>query len=103
MISISYGIKQLSSKKVWEVYNKLIKEFQNELNILLNADKNKLSSLVDGKLVEFIIRNRENKLHIRPGYDGVYGQVTLEEKDLKDEKQEIQLNNQKSLREYENP
>jgi uncharacterized protein (TIGR00375 family) len=100
LISISYGIKQLSSKKVWDVYNKLIREFKNEFNILLNADKNKLSSLVDEKLVEFIIKNRENKLHIRPGYDGVYGRVTLEEKD---EKQEICSNSQKSLKEYENP
>ena len=37
LIASLYDIKQLSSKKVWEIYNTLIKNFNNEYNILLNV------------------------------------------------------------------
>lgn len=67
------------TKKVWEVYNRLIDRFGNEFNILLNIDKNDLEKTVDEKLAELIIKNREGKLVIEPGYDGVYGKLVLKE------------------------
>lgn len=65
----------LASKKTWEVYNSLINEFQNELNILLNIEKKDLLNKIDEKLVNLIILNREKKLKIKPGYDGTYGVI----------------------------
>lgn len=63
----------VSSQKVWIEYNKLIKEFGNELEILLNAEENKLRAVCSENIVEAIMKNRDGKLEIIPGYDGVYG------------------------------
>jgi len=68
---------QAFSKKVWTEYTKLIKEFGSELNILLNANKEKLKLLVNERLVDLIIKNREGKIKVQPGYDGVYGKLIL--------------------------
>jgi len=81
LIAAVYNIKQLNSKTIWNIYNNLIEKFYNELNILLNIPKEELiKSEIDEKLVELILLNRDNKLKIKPGYDGVYGKVLLPEK-----------------------
>lgn len=65
------------TKKVWEVYNRLIDRFGNEFNVMLNVEKPELEKTVDARLADLIIKNRENKLTVSPGYDGVYGQLVL--------------------------
>ena len=65
-----------SSKKAWGIYNEMISKFGNEFNILLDVKKERLiSEKVDEKLVDLIILGREGKLKVKPGYDGVYGEV----------------------------
>ncbi|MCD4666440.1 endonuclease Q family protein [archaeon] len=83
LIAVFYGIKQLSSKKVWDIYNKLINSFNDEFNIMLKISYEDLCKVIDDKLAHLIIRNREDKLTVKPGYDGVYGEVVLEEKKQK--------------------
>ncbi len=78
LIAAVFGIKQLGSKKVWEIYNKLIKNFNNEYNVLLKISIGDLKKVIDEKLANVIILNRENKLKINPGYDGVYGTIILD-------------------------
>jgi PHP family Zn ribbon phosphoesterase len=39
-----------------------------------------MSKIVEPKVAEAIIRVREEKVHITPGYDGVYGQLVLFDK-----------------------
>ena len=75
----------LASKKTWMVYNNLIEKFGNELNILLNADKYELIKALpqDELLVQLIIDNRIGNLKVKPGYDGVYGEAMLKEKQEK--------------------
>jgi len=63
----------MASKRVWEVYNNLIKEFDNELNILLVVSLEKLSKFVNEKVLELIDKNRKGKIKVKPGYDGLYG------------------------------
>lgn len=71
----------LSSKKTWEVYNSLIHYFKNEFNILLKvSEKELLEKKIDKKLVEIILLNRLGKLPVKPGFDGVYGEIVLKEK-----------------------
>ncbi|MEK6863046.1 MAG: endonuclease Q family protein [Nanoarchaeota archaeon] len=84
--------RPLASKNTWLIYNKLIEKFNSEFNIMLNASEKDLLEIVDKKLVDIILLNREGKLKIKPGYDGVYGQIILTEKET--------LQKQKSLTEF---
>ena len=71
----------LESPKTWAVYNNMIKDFENEFNILLNATKESLlGKSFDAKLVELILKNREGKIKVVPGFDGEYGKAILGEK-----------------------
>jgi len=71
----------LESKKVWGVYNSLISEFGNEFEILLNATKEKLVQKgANEKIAELIIRNRNEKIKVQPGFDGEYGKAMMGER-----------------------
>ncbi|MBI2148403.1 DNA helicase UvrD [Candidatus Woesearchaeota archaeon] len=98
LIASVYNIKLLSSKKVWEIYNLLIKNFENEYNILLNVSLEDLKKVVDEKLANVIIFNRENKLKINPGYDGIYGAIILNSS--QEHKKQIYVKKQKSLSDF---
>jgi len=92
VIASVLDIKQLNSKKILEIYNKLIKEFNDEFNVLLNVNYSDLIKVVHEKLAKVIVKNRNGELRIRPGFDGVYGSVILD----KEEK----IKEQKSLGEF---
>jgi len=92
LISAVYNIKQIYSKNIWNIYNKLISRFGNEFNVLLNADEKDLLEVVDKKLVNIILLNREGKLKIQAGFDGVYGKIILNQNET--------LQKQKSLQEF---
>ena len=80
IISLALGTS-MQSKKVWEVYNSLIKEFGNEFNILLNLSRDDLiKEDVDAKLVGLIMKNRNGNIKVKPGYDGEYGVAEIGEK-----------------------
>lgn len=84
IISLFLG-SAVESKSVWNLYNSLISEFENEFNILLNASKEQLlGKNVDEKLIELILRNREGKIKVKPGYDGEYGKVMMGLKNSED-------------------
>lgn len=87
LIAAIYDIKQLYSKKIWEVYNRLINNFGSEYNILLKVSLEDLKRVVDGELANYIIRNREGKLKIEAGYDGVYGKLILDKREKKQKQQ----------------
>ncbi|MBI2507962.1 DNA helicase UvrD [Candidatus Woesearchaeota archaeon] len=92
LIAVVYNIKQLNSRKVLNIYDSLIKNFGNEFNVLLNINENELKKAVHEKLAKIIILNRERKLRIKAGFDGVYGVIELDEKD--------KIKTQKSLGEF---
>ncbi|HUW43471.1 MAG TPA: hypothetical protein VMV95_00730, partial [Bacillota bacterium] len=68
---------------VWQIYNKLIENFDNEFNILLKVPKEKLIKDFNEKLVDLILKNREGNIKVKPGFDGEYGVALLEEKQKK--------------------
>ena len=70
----------LESKNTWKKYNELIEIFGNEFNILLNVSKEEFANKnVDEKTIDIILRNREEKIKVKPGYDGEYGKALLVE------------------------
>jgi uncharacterized protein (TIGR00375 family) len=77
IISLAIGTG-ISSKGCWKIYDELILNFENEFNILLEAKKENLSEILKNNfLVELILKNREGKIKVKPGYDGIYGQAVL--------------------------
>ena len=81
LIAAFYNINQLYSKKVWGVHNLMMKEFKNEFNVLLNVKEDELKKVVGEGLAKVIIDNRNGKINIKAGYDGVYGKLVLEGKE----------------------
>jgi uncharacterized protein (TIGR00375 family) len=58
-------------------YQNLIKKFGNEFNILLDVPAEDLKKSTLQKIAEGIIKVREGKVDIEPGYDGVYGKIKV--------------------------
>ncbi|MBL7100409.1 MAG: DNA helicase UvrD [Nanoarchaeota archaeon] len=75
IISAVIGIKQVYSKGVSEIYNKLISKFDSELNVLMVVPFEKLKGVVDEKIADAIMKVRNEEIEICPGFDGVYGQA----------------------------
>ncbi|MBU3964673.1 endonuclease Q family protein [Patescibacteria group bacterium] len=67
----------VSAKKVVIEYDKLINEFKNEFNILLNVEQSDLENIASIHIAEGIIRARQGRVNIEPGYDGVFGKVRI--------------------------
>lgn len=82
VISLAKNIG-MQTKECWEIYNSLIKEFGNEFDILLKIPKEKLIQGSDEKLADLILKNREGKIKVKPGFDGEYGVALLGEKQEK--------------------
>jgi PHP family Zn ribbon phosphoesterase len=77
IISTVLGASYPSVQKVWDVYNLLIGKFGDEYAVLMDAPMEQMSGIVEPKVAEAIVRVREEKVHITPGYDGVYGQLVI--------------------------
>ena len=77
IIATVLGASYPSVQKVWEVYNLLVGKFGNEYTVLMDAPVKEMSQIVEPKVAEAIVRVREEKVHITPGYDGVYGQLVI--------------------------
>ncbi len=77
IISLALGIG-VNSKGCWKIYNELIDKFENEFNVLLYVSKEKLGAVIKNELLlNLILKNREGKINVKPGYDGVYGEAVL--------------------------
>jgi uncharacterized protein (TIGR00375 family) len=66
--------------EVEKEYKNLIEKFKNEFNILINIPKLDLEAVTLPEIAEGIIRAREGKVFIEPGYDGVYGKIRIFQK-----------------------
>jgi len=76
IIADSFGVG-VASKRVREEYEKMIRAMDNEFSILLDADAASLKSAALPEIAEGILRVRQGKVHIEPGYDGEYGKIKI--------------------------
>jgi PHP family Zn ribbon phosphoesterase len=65
--------KPVSTKTVWNEYNKLVTGGRSEYDILRKTPEKELVALTNEKIAQIILKNREGNIKIIPGYDGEYG------------------------------
>jgi len=83
------GVGKASLSVVRE-YRGYLAKFGTEFDILLKASKEELLKGLPAKMAEGVLRVRQGKVDIRPGYDGEYGTISIFGKD-KPEQTEQQL------------
>lgn len=69
--------KKVGTRTCQQHYQRLINHFKSELSVLLETSKEELYSVVENKIASAIINVREGKVEIKPGYDGVYGEIGI--------------------------
>jgi uncharacterized protein (TIGR00375 family) len=77
VISAVIGANSPNSQKTWSLYNALISRFGNEYSVLIDADFNEIARVTNPLIAEAIVRVREGRVKVIPGYDGVYGQIII--------------------------
>ncbi len=77
IIAESFGVKSAGGKKVQEMYEKMIENIGNEFTILLDSSIDAIELGSTPIIAEAVRRVRAGEMHIRPGYDGVFGDVSI--------------------------
>ncbi len=67
----------VGAKQVEKEYKNLIEKFGNEFKVLIDTPLQDLTAVTLPEIAEGIIRVREGRVFIEPGYDGVYGKVRI--------------------------
>jgi len=90
IIAQSVG-KTAECQSVWDTYFRLVREFGNEQKVLTEVSTSEFAHLQLERVGQGIARMRKGAVHIAPGHDGEYGQISLFESELSEEKASGQL------------
>jgi len=100
IIATVLGVTYPSVQKVWEIYNALITKFGDEYTVLIDAPLEEMARIVDPRVAQAIVRVREDKVVVTPGYDGVYGELILGDEQKKETKPKREPIKQRSLADF---
>lgn len=76
IIAVLWG-RGPATKAVQMEYMKLVAELGSELELLVWAEEKDLASVAGEQLARTILQARRGHIRVEPGYDGVYGRVSL--------------------------
>jgi uncharacterized protein (TIGR00375 family) len=79
--------KRVGSNSVLSLYHKLVFAGGGEYEVLLELSREELLGLAPKKVVDGIMNVREGKVKIKPGFDGVYGEIKI----FEEEEESVQL------------
>jgi PHP family Zn ribbon phosphoesterase len=77
IIATVLGVDSPYAERVWAIYNPLIEKFGDEYSVLIDRSKSEIGSVVGEEVAEAVIRVREGRAKVIPGYDGVYGRLVI--------------------------
>jgi uncharacterized protein (TIGR00375 family) len=81
IIAKAMGHANVNTKKVQSVWTKLIEEFDNEINVLLNVEFENIVKVVGFKVACAVQCFRDSKIILHPGGGGKYGEIELPDLD----------------------
>ncbi|MDP2940444.1 MAG: endonuclease Q family protein [Candidatus Omnitrophota bacterium] len=90
IIAESKGLGK-ASQAVENEYHRIVSKFGTEFEVIAKASKEELLKAISPRTVEGIIRAREGRVEILPGYDGEYGTIKIFDENEQDKKGEEQL------------
>jgi uncharacterized protein (TIGR00375 family) len=79
IISHVIGAESPYTKKVLEIYDRLLARFGNELKVLLEVPQQELERAVESKIARAVLSVREGRVRYVPGFDGEYGRPIFDD------------------------
>lgn len=77
MIAQSVGVKGTQTKTVQKIYWQMLEQLGSEFQILRQLKIGEIKQVGFPVLAEAIRRMRSGEIRIKPGYDGVYGEIKV--------------------------
>lgn len=74
ILSASLGLGA-NSKKIQNMIDESYRKIGPELHVLLFAKPDELALVFDDKTIDLMLAIRQDKVKVKPGYDGVYGEI----------------------------
>lgn len=67
----------VGTRAVQTAYMRIVRELGGELDVLITGSSQDLQMTAGSSIAEAVLRSRAGEIRVKPGYDGVFGEVSL--------------------------